>query len=112
MHVSALVDGAHIAGAQPALVKAVRRRAAVVRCGDPGPPRFQFADGFSIPGKNPIALADAQLNARNYSSGFGARRELVFSCAAARRLSPRHHRAGFGQAPALDDLDTVAMQES
>ena len=48
--VAALVDGAHIAGAQPPIVKTIGRRIAEVRGRDPWATGLEFADRLAIPG--------------------------------------------------------------
>src|SRR5215472_4778688 len=106
------VERAYVSGAQPAVVKAVRRGVAEIGPSDPRAARFEFSDRLPVPGQDPVAVAYAQLNAGNDAAGLGDPLDLVSFGAAARRPRDGNDGAGFGQSPALDDLDSVPLEKT
>src|SRR5258706_1328084 len=64
LNVASSVHSANVAGAQPAVVEALRRGVFIVRGGDPGTADLDLADRLSVPGQLVSrAVGEAHLDA-------------------------------------------------
>ena len=111
LHIAARVDGAHVTGAQPAVIgEGIGRCTLVVATGDPRPAQLQLANGVAV-FRTRIALFVHQthLHARHRAAALGAPHGLVLGRGVARRNRHTAHGACFGHAPALQHGHAPAL---
>src|SRR6202035_4903306 len=103
LHVSAAVDDADVAGAQPPIVEALGRLDPVARSGKTGPARLQLADRLAVPRQLGAVISDdAQLDAGNRPARLAVPAHLVLLRHPRRNERDAAQRAGLGHAPRLD----------
>src|SRR5947209_10327295 len=103
------IDAAHVAGAQPAVVEALRRQVFIIGAGDPGAAHLDLADRLAVPrqlGAGAVGVIDeAHLDAGEDAPRLRAPVRLLAVPGAARRPGQRGDRRRLGHAPALGDPD-------
>ena len=108
------VDGADVAGAQPAVVELLGRRVAVVAGGDPRAAHLDLAYGLAVPRQlGAVVVDDAQLDA-GQRCGPVLRAPVDSSSGGAplrRHARRRPSGRGLGHAPALEDGHAVAVSK-